>query len=63
MKTGTSFASSTVNQSNFGEGCREPIPDAFNYYPADVTVDGTSLGEVGVRTRGLSALLIRPGRP
>ena len=37
----------------FGEGCREPIPDAFNYYPADVTVDGTSLGEVGVRTKGL----------
>ena len=35
----------------FGEGCREPIPDAFNYYPADVTVDGTSLGGVGVRTK------------
>ena len=46
----------------FGEGCREPIPDAFNYYPADVTVDGTSLGEVGVRTKGLIGS-INPARP
>ena len=46
----------------FGEGCRDPIPDAFNYYPAEVSIDGTSLGQVGVRTKGLIGS-INPARP
>lgn len=46
----------------FGSGCREPIPDAFNYYPADVTIDGESMGQVGVRTKGLVGS-INPARP
>ena len=46
----------------FGEGCRDPIPDAFNYYPAEVSIDGTSLGQVGVRTKGLVGS-INPARP
>ena len=46
----------------FGDGCQEPIPDAFNYYPATVELDGTSLGQVGVRTKGLIGS-INPARP
>ena len=46
----------------FGHGCREQIPDVFNYYPSNVTLDGEDIGQVGVRTKGLVGS-INPARP
>mgnify|MGYP003332354177 CR=1 FL=1 len=46
----------------FGSGCREPIPNVFTYYPADVAIDGESIGQVGVRAKGLVGS-INPARP
>ena len=46
----------------FGSGCHEQIPDVFNYYPVDVTMDGESIGQVGARTKGLVGS-INPARP
>jgi spore coat protein CotH len=46
----------------FGPGCHEPIPDAFNYYPANVQIDGEKQQHVGLRAKGLLGS-INPARP
>ena len=35
-----------------GVKCNDPLDMVYTYYPANVTVDGTDLGEVGVRKKG-----------
>jgi|MDTC01.1.fsa_nt_gb spore coat protein CotH len=45
-----------------GSNCDEPIPDSYNYYPADVAIDGELLEQVGVRAKGFVGS-INPGRP
>ena len=46
----------------FGEQCMEPLSDVYNYYPADITVDGEALDNVGIRTKGFFGS-INPDRP
>ena len=46
----------------FGPGCYDPIPDAFNYYPGNIEVDGESLDNVGIRAKGFLGSL-NPARP
>jgi spore coat protein CotH len=46
----------------FGEQCMEPLSDVYNYYPADMTVDGEALENIGIRTKGFFGS-INPDRP
>lgn len=47
----------------FGSHCHEGLGESpFHYYPANVTVDDTPLGQVGLRTKGLLGS-INPARP
>ncbi len=47
----------------FGSKCEQGLSESpYNYYPADVTIDGTPLNNVGLRTKGLLGS-INPSRP
>ena len=32
--------------------CSQPWPSAYNWYQADIEIDGVSLSEVGIRKKG-----------
>lgn len=67
VMTGSDFNKMVLQRHSFadiysGEGCKNPIPDIYTYFSADITIDGETFKNSGIRKKGLieTHSLIKP---